>query len=638
MPTTDGPARSQAKPATARGQALRLFGLMRPYVGFVLLAALLSASYSGGRYLRAWLAKPLLDEILVPHGASAGATSSTGSWLGLGPFAKGASRESETADAALDRARSERLIARAKELGAVIAALIVAMPVLFFAQELTVSVALGRVLVDMKRAIANKLLVLPLRFHQGRRRGDVLSRAVEDAAAAHGALDLAFGDFIEALLSVLVGACFLLAISWPLALGGALVAPILVAAISTFTRRIRRTARRRQEKLADVNQRLLEILEGIKVIRAFRAEEVEREAFRRETETLFRRSLRVAINRIGARSLVEFLNFTAAALVMGVGLAVLLGGRLALSSGDLAAFAAVLFTLYAPTRTLARGWVRFLDALPAAERYFEVLDSEEVPADPPGAMQISRSFRELRFVEVGFDYGREPVLDGISLAIRAGEVVALVGRTGAGKTTLADLVLRLHDPDRGHIEVDGVDLRRIARAPWLDQLAVVGQEPFLFDGSIRSNIAYGRPGASDPEIEAAARAAYVDEFADKLPQGLDTQVGAMGSQLSGGQRQRVTIARALLRDPALLILDEATSALDAKSEAAVQRAIDALLGRGRAVLVIAHRLASVRRADRIAVIEHGRITQLGRHEALIAQPGLYRELHQIQAPPGTGVA
>ncbi len=623
-----------------RRSALRLLAWIRPYLGIVLLAALLSASYSGGRYLRAWLAKPLLDEILVPHGASRAAPGSSAPWLALGPFGsdRAASQEPEAVADGDRGARSEALLARARELGVVIAALIVVMPLIFFAHEYAVAYALGRVLVDLKRAIAEKLLALPLRFHQERRRGDVLSRAVEDAATAHGALDLVFGDFVQALLSVLVGVAFLVAISWQLALAGLLAAPLLVFTISAFTQRIRRTARRRQEKLADVNQRLLEILEGIKVIRAFRAEAREVAAFRDETETLFRRSLRVAANRIGARSLVELLNFAAAAGVMGLGLFVLLDGRLALTTGDLAAFAAVLFTVYAPTRTLARGWVRLLDALPAAERYFEVLDAEEVPADLPDALPIGGIERGVRLVGVGFSYGREPVLEALDLEIPAGQVVALVGRTGAGKTSIADLLLRLHDPERGQIEVDGVDLRRIARSQWLDQVAVVGQEPFLFDDSIRANIAYGRPGASDAEIEQAARAAHLDEFAEKLPQGLDTRVGAMGAQLSGGQRQRVTIARAILRDPALLILDEATSSLDSKSEAAVQLALDELLSSGRSVLLIAHRLASVRRADRIAVLERGRITQLGTHEQLLAESGLYRELVELQWEPSEDAA
>jgi len=289
----------------------------------------------------------------------------------------------------------------------------------------------------------------------------------------------------------------------------------------------------------------------------------------------------------------------------------------------------VMMTTQRTSRDITKSWTQLQDALPSAERYFELIDTPSETPDTADAVRIDGIRKGIRFDKVSFSYGREPVLRDVSLDVRAGEVVALVGRTGSGKTTLADLMLRFYDPVAGSIEIDGVDLRHIARDALLEHVAVVSQEPFLFGGTIKDNIRYGRPDASEAEILAAARASYVDEFVSGLPQGYDTPVGDAGTKLSGGQRQRITIARALLKNPALLIFDEATSSLDAKSEQLVQRAIDALL-QDRTVLVIAHRLSTVQHAQRIVVLESGHVVASGAHAELIEQDGAYRRLYNLQ--------
>jgi len=462
----------------------------------------------------------------------------------------------------------------------------------------------------------------------------VLTRAIQDVAIANRGVKLLFGDLIEAVLMIVIGGAFLFFISWQLALISLIIGPAVFGVIWLFSQRIQTSAHRRQKKASDVTGRLVEILAGIKVIKAFRAESAENAAFRRETQQLFRRGMRVAKNRVFARSLVEMLNNGVIVGMLLLGIALVLSGRFGITPGDLAAFSLSLLTTYRPVRSLANDWVQLMDTQPSAERVFAILDTPEEIADAPDAVRIDGVQRDIAFRGVSFSYGREPVLADVSFEVKAGEAVAVVGRTGAGKTTITDLLMRFFDPTSGGIEIDGVDLRGIARESLLAQIAVVTQEPFLFDGTIRDNIHYGRIDASEDEMLAAGRAARVDEFASVLPQGYDTEVGAAGVRLSGGQRQRITIARALLKNPAILIFDEATSSLDSKSEQLVQAAIESLFG-GRTVFMIAHRFSTLRRADRIVVLEGGRISQTGTHADLIREGGLYRELIDLQttSPP-----
>jgi subfamily B ATP-binding cassette protein MsbA len=626
-------------PTSDRPVFLRLLRYARRYVPLILFSLLLVLAYSGARYGRAYLAKPLIDEVVLPHGAIT-AIPKASNWLPkIGPFAKHEKAEASPAPAPsplsdAERSRLEQQI-QGKFLSIVMAAVVVifAMPLFQFSQDYIVEWVLGRMMIDMKRDLCAKLLALPLRFHQDRRRGDVLARTMQDVSGAHGALALLFGELIQDVVMVCVGLPILFVISWQLALVSLLIGPLLAGVISMFGRRIRNSARRRQEKYADVTQRLLEILSGIKVIKAFRAESLEDKAFRRETRRLFSRSMQVARYRVFARSLIEMLNNMMGVAMLVLGTWLVLRGRFGLTVGDVAAFATVLTTTYKPVKGLAKDWVKLMDAQPAADRFFEVMDTPIGVQDTRHAVQVGALQRGVSISDVCFSYGREPVLSHVSFEARAGEVVAIVGRTGAGKSTLIDLLMRFYDPDSGKIAFDGIDLRDVERNSLLAQIAVVGQEPFLFDASIRENLRYGRPNATEEQILAAAHAAHVDEFVKQLPDGYDTEVGSVGVRLSGGQRQRVTIARAILRDPSILIFDEATSSLDSKSERYVQDAIDALLGGHRTVFLIAHRLSTIRRADKIVVIENGTVSQMGTHAELIRAGGLYSELIELQASP-----
>jgi subfamily B ATP-binding cassette protein MsbA len=611
------------RPVAAGRQLGRLARYARPYVGLIALALLFTVLFAGGRYGRAYLTKPLIDDVLLPSQAAAAAPAPTH------PFdALGGDDPSSTAPTASEGPLPVEPMARFRELVWVALAIMLVLPISIFGRSYCLQYVLGRINIDIKQALAAKLMRLPLLFHRRARSGEMLTRLLLDVDQSQRALELLFVEFAGALVMVIIGATTLFFVSWQLALLTLVGAPPIVAVITYFAGEVRRGARRRQEQLGEVTHRLLGILSGIKIIKAFRGEAAEEAAFGRETATYFRRVMRVVKSRLLSRSLAEMLN-------NGIGIAVLLLGALlvmrgdwGITVGDITAFAAVMATTYRPIKTLSRGWPQLMESVASAERFFALLDADEDTADSDDAIDLSGFQESVRFEGVGFSYDREPVLSEVSFTIRPGEVVAIVGPTGSGKSTLLDLLLRFHDPDSGRIVFDGVDLRRVSRRSLLDQVALVSQEPFLFDTTIRENVRYGRPDATDEEVREACRVAHVDEFLDPLPDGLETAVGEFGMRLSGGQRQRITIARAILKRSPILAFDEATSALDNRTERAVQDAIDALRGQ-RTVVVVAHRLSTVRRADRIVVIEKGHVRQVGTHDELMDEDGLYREMSEL---------
>ncbi len=607
-----------------RGAFLRLLRYARPYWGVLLAAVLCAAAFAGAQTGRIVLLSPFIDEIMIPGAnANVGLDEIVGA---LGPA------EPAAPDPGLTSEQKSKLLASVREFApslALVLLLTLVIPVAHFGQEYISQHLLGRVLVDLQRDLCAKLLALPLGFHQQSTRGETLSRILNDTTKAHTALDQFFVDIVQSavMLAVTVTALFLF--SWQLSLAVAAVAPLLAGVIAVFGSRIRERAARRQESQADMTQRLLQILAGIKIVKAFKAQDGEARSFETENLRYFRRNMKVVKNRSLARAAVELLSNLIGIFILLVGVAALLASVWGLTLGTLIPFVLLMSRAYRPMRDLSRAWTRLQEAVPSAARFFEVLDANEETPDAPDAEAIAGVRRGIALRNVSFSYGREPVLRDVSLDVNAGEMVAVVGKTGSGKTTLADLLLRLYDPDAGSIQIDGVDLRRVQRNSWLDHVAVVTQDPFLFAGTIRENILYGRPGASEADLLAAAKAAHVDEFVSRFDAGYDTDVGEAGTALSGGQRQRITIARAILKKPDVLIFDEATSALDAESERLVQDAIDALLS-GRTTFVIAHRLSTVRHADKILVLRDGRVVELGAHEDLMAKGGAYADLMRAQ--------
>ena len=609
----------------------------RPYLGIIAIALFCALVLAGGRFGRAYLVKPLLDDVMMPYHAISRVDTQAPpaiDGLSVGP-AHGSDAASVEASEA-QRQEYEEQAAGLQEikdkfrgllkLGLLI---VITIPLTMFGRQYLIAYSLERVALDIRTELVAKLLRLPLSYYHGAESGDVMSRALGDSNNGRRALDLFFGEFFESAIMVVVGVGTMIYLSWLLSLVGFLVVPIVAGILLFFGRKVYARAQQRQAMAGEVSQRLITILSGIKVIKAFRGEAIENQAFRRSAEQLFRRSMKV-IRHLGvSMATVEAVLAAVSVGMVMLGTLLVLQGDWGLTGGGVAAFAAVLATSFKPIKMMSRAWTGLMEALASADRFFQILDTQEEVPDSPTAASIDGVRESVRFENVGFSYGREAVLEEVSFEVYPGELVAIVGRSGEGKSTLMDLLLRFIEPDSGTIRIDGVDVREISRESLLDHTAIVTQEPFLFDATIMENIRYGQPDATDEEVIAVAAAARVSEFVAQLPEGYQTTAGELGQRLSGGQRQHITIARALLKNPAILICDEATSSLDAKTERPVQEAIDAMQGQ-RIVFVVAHRLSTIRNADRIIVLENGRVSQSGSHGELLAEGGLYRELVESQ--------
>ena len=492
-----------------------------------------------------------------------------------------------------------------------------------------------KVVAQLRKTLFAGLLDHSLSFYTRHSTGHLMARIVSDTERLQEAVSKQLADGFRQLILLVTFLTVVVVIDWKLSLFSLAVLPVVLWLTVKMGKRVHRLTWDGQQRVADLSHSLQEAIAGQRIVKAFGMESYERERFRGLADRLV--SINLKNTRVTALSspLMEFIGYLVfAPFLLYINWQIASG----VSLGAFVAFVVALFKLYEPLRKLSRMHLHFQQAFACASRIFELLHLPPEIQDRPGAADLAPFRRELRFQDVNFSFGEDvPVLTSINLTIRQGEIVAVVGKSGAGKSTLASLILRFYDVTEGRVTIDGSDLREVTQASVRRQIALVSQDTFLFNDTVRNNIAYGRKNCRSDRILEASRAANCHDFVEGFPQGYDTVIGERGHRLSGGQRQRIAIARAVLKGAPILILDEATSALDGASEKLVQEALNRLMSHCT-TLVIAHRLSTVRRANRIIVLDGGRIVEQGVHAKLMARAGIYRQLYQLQDLRPTEVA
>ncbi|MGH7916412.1 MAG: ABC transporter ATP-binding protein [Candidatus Binataceae bacterium] len=527
----------------------------------------------------------------------------------------------------IDQLASSKNLTVLRALSFEVLALFLIRAVANFGSDYLTAYVSQKVTLDLRAELNERLQKQSLSFFNRTATGVMMSRVINDVqVTVSGAVNSLFSIFGQgsSLIAVLAAAFY---IDWEFALAAFVVFPAAVLPVVGFSKRMRKMTKDAQKQLSGLNVILQETYQGNRVVKAFGMEEYERSRFNRELRRLFRIYMRVAWIKSITGPMIEVMGACAIVAVIWWGtVSVVAGTR---TYGTFGAFIAAMLIIYRPFKSLSKTNNSIQQGLAAADRVFEMMDTPADVPDNPQGLELEPRPHAVSFVNVSFRYGDEWVLRDIDVEIPAGQVVALVGMSGGGKSTIADLIPRFYDVQRGRVAIDGVDVRRYKLAALRAQIGLVTQHTFLFNDTVRANIAYGSAGKSLDRIYEAARLANAHDFIMRLPQGYDTIIGELGVRLSGGERQRLAIARALLKNAPILILDEATSALDSEAERAVQEALEYLM-ENRTTLVIAHRLSTVRRADRIVVLVRGRVVEEGTHEQLLALGQEYSKLHGLQ--------
>jgi len=488
-----------------------------------------------------------------------------------------------------------------------------------------------RVITDLRNQTYQHLQRLSLSFYKRKRTGEIMSRVVTDVNVLQ---DVAVDSMAKMILNLLIIAGvlgFIFYIHWRLSLCVLAVVPLLALTVRRFGSRIKKFSTSVQVKIADISSLLQETVAGIEVVKSFATEKKEAKRFEQENIRSFRLAMRRTQVVALVSPLIEILTTIGLSAILWYGAWEVIRG--VLTTGELISFLGYVSLVIKPLNQLGRTYSLYQRALASAERIFEILDTEPEIKELPGAIQLPPVEGYICFKDVSFGYdSKELILENINLEIKPGERVALVGPSGVGKSTLVSLIPRFYDSTSGVVTVDGYDVKKVKLASLRQQISIVPQDTILFNGTIGDNIAYGRPEATDEEIAEAAKRSNVDRFIESLSQKYDTEVGERGVKLSGGERQRIAIARAILRNPRILILDEATSAVDSETELLIQQALS-LFMKDRSTLIIAHRLSTIQNANNVVFLSQRRIEEIGSHEELLAQGGFYTRLYKTQFRP-----
>ncbi|MFZ6027955.1 MAG: ABC transporter ATP-binding protein [Chloroflexota bacterium] len=569
-----------------------IFSYARKYVVALTVTALSMLALVGVQLFIPWIVKTLVAEITTPTAAEV----------------------------------SQRLLTQLASIALIV---YVARAVLQFLRSYMAHLAGWGVVSDVRKYIYEHMQRLSLRFYEDKQVGQLMSNVVNDTDLFEQFIAHAIPDVIVNAITLVAVTLVLFNINGKLALLSTIPIPFILISLRVYARYVRPAFRVRQKELGDLNAMLNDNLSGIREIKAFTRESNEASRIGERIEH-YRMSLLAALKLMATFQ--PFVDFTSS---LGTLIVIFFGGQLALRGelpvSDLVAFFLYLEMFYAPVRNLSGAWEAVQSSLAGADRVAELLAEDEEPHNHPGAAPVQgRAHGDIRFGQVGFAYiDGVPVLEDINLDVPARSVVALVGPTGVGKSTLVSLIPRFYDVSSGAIMLDGKDIRDLTMDSLRQQISIVLQDVFLFYGTVRENLLFGRPGASEEELFAAARAANAHDFIVQLSEGYDTLIGERGVKLSGGQKQRLSIARAILKDAPILILDEATSSVDTETEQVIQQALERLM-RGRTTIIIAHRLSTVRNADKIVVMEDKSICEMGTHDELMRLNGLYKRLYTVQ--------